>query len=207
RSQESALYRLKDLLDGEGEWARAFTKPDAEKFSAPTVTDVAYPKMGFSVAWNDPKRRVLELESYVATTGARGDATRFTVRNLPDASRVAVLRDGRPQVPGARPPPARSKSRRPADSKEAFPQRGLLLDGVGRQRRHLADHRVALLDDDVANPCIGAQRRVHICGEHQLDREVGLVRALGENTQVVACNHPHEPRLPALYRDIIRYDV
>src|SRR5215467_11549216 len=43
RSQESALYRLKDLLDGEGEWARAFTKPDAEKFSAPTVTEVAYP--------------------------------------------------------------------------------------------------------------------------------------------------------------------
>ena len=60
------------------------------------MTDVAYPKMGFSVAWNDPKRGVLELESYVATTSARGDATRFTVRNLPDASRVAVLRDGRP---------------------------------------------------------------------------------------------------------------
>ena len=79
RGQESALYMLKDLLDGEGEWGRAFNEPDTEKFSAPTVTDVAYPKMGFSVAWNDPPRGVLRLESYAATTSARGDATRFTV--------------------------------------------------------------------------------------------------------------------------------
>ena len=75
---------LKDLLDGEGEWGRAFNEPDTEKFSAPTVTGVDYPKMGFSVAWNDPARGVLQLESYVATTSARGDATRFTVCKLPD---------------------------------------------------------------------------------------------------------------------------
>ncbi|HEV7733520.1 MAG TPA: hypothetical protein VGR62_15240 [Candidatus Binatia bacterium] len=95
RGQESALYMLKDLLDGEGEWSRAFNEPDTEKFSAPTVTGVAYPAMGFSVAWNDPVAAVLQLESYAATTSARGDATRFTVCKLPDASRVNVLRDGR----------------------------------------------------------------------------------------------------------------
>lgn len=95
RGQESALYMLKDLLDGEGEWGRAFNEPDTEKFSAPTVTDVEYPKLGFSVAWNDPERGVLHLESYAATTSARGDATRFRVRNLADPNAVQVRRDGR----------------------------------------------------------------------------------------------------------------
>jgi hypothetical protein len=94
RGQESALYMLKDLLDGEGDWGRAFNEPDTEQFSAPTVTDAEYPKLGFSVAWNDPARGVLLLESYVATSSARGDATRFSVRQLPDASRVQVRRDG-----------------------------------------------------------------------------------------------------------------
>ena len=95
RGQESALYMLKDLLDGEGEWFRAFNEPDTEKFSAPTVTGVDYPKMGFSVAWNDSTRGVLQLESYAATTSARGEATRFTVCKLPDANGVKVLCDGR----------------------------------------------------------------------------------------------------------------
>jgi hypothetical protein len=93
RGQESALYLLKDLLDGEGDWARAF-EPDLEKFAAPTVTDCDYPRMGFSVAWNDLERGVLELESYAATTSARGEATRFRVRNLSEAARVRVTRDG-----------------------------------------------------------------------------------------------------------------
>ncbi len=84
---------LKHLLDGEGEWGRAFSELDTEKFSAPTVTDAEYPKLGFSVAWNDPARGVLLLESFAATSRARGDATRFRVRNLPDAHSVQVRRD------------------------------------------------------------------------------------------------------------------
>ena len=95
RGQESALYMLKDLLEDEGEWGRAFCEPDDEKFAAPTATDAEYPKLGFSVAWNDPERGVLQLESFVATSSARGDATRFCVRNLPDAHGVRVRRDDR----------------------------------------------------------------------------------------------------------------
>ena len=95
RGQESALYLLKDLLDGEGDWWRAFNEPDREKFTAPTVTDSDYPRMGFSVAWNDTERGVLELESFAATSSARGEATRFSVRNLPNAGAVRVSRDGR----------------------------------------------------------------------------------------------------------------
>ena len=93
RGQESALYMLKHLLDGEGDWGRAFTELDNDKFFAPTVVGAEYPKMGFSVAWNDPERGVLQLESFAATSSARGDATRFSVRNLPDARGVQVRRD------------------------------------------------------------------------------------------------------------------
>jgi hypothetical protein len=94
RGQESALYVLKHLLEGEGDWWRAFNETDREKFDAPTVTDCDYPKLGFSVARNEPARGVLLLESYAATSSARGGATRFSVRNLPDPAAVRVLRDG-----------------------------------------------------------------------------------------------------------------
>jgi len=40
-----------------------------------------------------PRRRVLQLESFAATSSARGDATRFCVRNLPNARSVQVRRD------------------------------------------------------------------------------------------------------------------
>jgi hypothetical protein len=93
RGQESALYMLKHLLGGEGEWARAFNELDREKFSAPTVTGADYPKIGFCVAWNDQERGLLCLESFAATSSARGEATRFCVTNLPDAQSVQVRRD------------------------------------------------------------------------------------------------------------------
>ena len=96
RGQESALYMLRHLLDGEGDWGRAFAEVDTDKFSAPTVCGIDYPKIGLSVAWNDRSRGVLRLESYVATRSARGGTTRFTVCNLPDATRAQVLRDDRP---------------------------------------------------------------------------------------------------------------
>ncbi len=40
RGQESALLMLRELLDGEGAWWRAFNESDAEKFAAPTVEGV-----------------------------------------------------------------------------------------------------------------------------------------------------------------------
>src|SRR4029079_14535014 len=47
--------------------------------------------IGLAVACND--RGALRLETYVSTRSARGEATRFQVSNLPDTSRVQVLRD------------------------------------------------------------------------------------------------------------------
>jgi len=94
RGQESALLMLRELLDGEGEWSRAFNESDAEKFIAPTVVNVEYPKMGLSCAANNTSTATLGLETYVATTNAARAKTRFQITQLPDTSIVSVLRDG-----------------------------------------------------------------------------------------------------------------
>ncbi|MCP4006193.1 MAG: hypothetical protein GY725_18575 [bacterium] len=96
RGQESALLMLGDLLEGESGWHAAFNDSDAAKFDAPTVEGVDYPKLGLSRAQNDDSRATLELETYVATAGEVGAATRFRVTQLPDTSNVSVLRDGSP---------------------------------------------------------------------------------------------------------------
>lgn len=96
RGQESALLMLRELLDGEGELFRAFTESDAEKFRAPTVVDVDYPKLGLATAQNDSGKGALELETYVATSADAGAPTRFRVTQLPDAAAVRVLCDGDP---------------------------------------------------------------------------------------------------------------
>ncbi len=96
RGQESALLMLSELLEGEGELYRAFNESDAEKFDAPTVVGVEYPKLGLSCAHNDEARATLELETYVATQSDAGASTQFQVVQLPDASAVKVRRDGAP---------------------------------------------------------------------------------------------------------------
>ncbi len=94
RGQESALLMLRDLLDGEGEWWRAFHAWDPERFAAPTVEGVEYPRLGLAAARNDPASGTLELETYAATGSERGGATRFRVTRLPDSGAVSILRDG-----------------------------------------------------------------------------------------------------------------
>ncbi len=96
RGQESALLMLGDLIDSEGGWFDAFNESDAEKFEAPTVVGVDYPNLGLLRAENDEINGTLELETYVATGGMAGTPTRFRVTQLPDATRVSVLRDGSP---------------------------------------------------------------------------------------------------------------
>ena len=94
RGQESALLMLRELLGGEGELHSAFNTSDAEKFAAPTVTEVDYPNLGLSSAHNDNATSTLKLETYAATPGAAGRATDFCITQLPDVSIVSVMRDG-----------------------------------------------------------------------------------------------------------------
>jgi hypothetical protein len=94
RGQESALLMLRELLDGEGAWERAFREIDDGRFGAPTVEGVEFPKLGISAAWNDEASGSLRVESYAAASGDRGARTQFRVTRLPDAAAVAVTRDG-----------------------------------------------------------------------------------------------------------------
>lgn len=94
RGQESALLILRDLLGGEGDWWRAFNEFDSDKFDAPTVEGVDYPRMGLASAWNDADAGNLKFETYAATKGDRGSPTQFRVTQLPNAAGVSVSRDG-----------------------------------------------------------------------------------------------------------------
>ena len=94
RGQESALLMLRDLLDGEGDWWRAFNETDTEKFAAPTVEGVDFPRIGLASAWNDTASGNLKVETYVAARSDRGSSTRFRVAQIPDSGAVSVSRDG-----------------------------------------------------------------------------------------------------------------
>ena len=96
RGQESALLMLGDLVDSEGGWYDAFNDSDDDKFSAPTVVGVDYPRLGLSRAENNETQATLEVETYVATRSEAGAQTRFRVAQLPDAASVSVMRDGSP---------------------------------------------------------------------------------------------------------------
>jgi hypothetical protein len=94
RGQESALLALRELLHGEGAWERSFRQRDRDRFAAPTVEGVEYPKLGLSAASNDAASGVLRLETYVATRAERGAATKLRVARLPNPAAASVIRDG-----------------------------------------------------------------------------------------------------------------
>ena len=95
RGQESALYMLADVMDG-GEWFAAFNQFDTDRYAAPTVEGVDFPRLGIAQARNDPVDGVLTVETYAASGAAAGEATRWRVSNLPDPEAVIVELDGRP---------------------------------------------------------------------------------------------------------------
>lgn len=94
RGQESALLVLRELLHGEGAWERAFQRRDADRFAAPTVEGVEYPKLALAAAWNDAAAGVLRFETCVATRSERGAATKLRVAQLPAPAAALVTRDG-----------------------------------------------------------------------------------------------------------------
>ena len=94
RGQESAIRILAELLHDEGDWYRAFNESDADKFDAPTIKAVDYPRIGLSRAHNEDRTGVLEFETYAASSDATGASTSLRVTQLPDLAQVSVRRDG-----------------------------------------------------------------------------------------------------------------
>ena len=95
RGQESALLMVADFI-GEGTWSATFNSVDSDRFNAPTVLGVDFPRLGVSEAFNDPDNAILTIGIYAASTTARGERTSFRVTKLPSAGDVKVLRDGQP---------------------------------------------------------------------------------------------------------------
>lgn len=93
RGQLSSLMMMNEIGSA-GAWSQPFTRPNLDKFSQPTVSGVDYPAMGLDQAWNDLSSGVLHLRTYAATAARNGEATNFTVENLPDPGQVFVLRGG-----------------------------------------------------------------------------------------------------------------
>ncbi len=93
RGQLASLMVLSELGEP-GCWGRVFDEPNLHKFDEPTVSGVDYPRIGLTQAWNDLDEGLLHLETYAATTAARGSATTFTVDQLPDPAAVRISADG-----------------------------------------------------------------------------------------------------------------
>lgn len=93
RGQLASLMMLSELGEP-GAWGRVFNEPNVAKFDQPTVTGVDYPNLGIAQAWNALDAGVLWVETYVATSAARGAATTFEVTQLPHAAEVEISCDG-----------------------------------------------------------------------------------------------------------------
>lgn len=95
RGQQSARMMVSEV-GGAGDWARAFDAPHLDKFTAPTVTDIDFPSLGVSQAWNDSSSGTLHVATYPVSPDLRGRATSWRVTGLPSADDVRILRDGQP---------------------------------------------------------------------------------------------------------------
>jgi hypothetical protein len=93
RGQLSSLMVLTELGEP-GAWSRVFNEPNLKKFSEPTVSGVDYPQIGLAQCWNDLDSGALWVETYCATTSARGASTSWKVSGLPNPAAVRVVMDG-----------------------------------------------------------------------------------------------------------------
>lgn len=92
RGQGSAQMMISEIA--EGNWAEAFKVKHMDKYSAPTLEGVDYPRLGIDQAWNDKDNGVLNISTYVADRALAGQQTSWRITNLPNASEAVVICDG-----------------------------------------------------------------------------------------------------------------
>lgn len=78
----------------EGNWMQAFTIKHPDKFIAPTLEGVDYPRLGVDTAWNDKENGVLHIGTYIGDRSAAGQDTSWQITNLPDPAQAIVIRNG-----------------------------------------------------------------------------------------------------------------
>ncbi len=92
RGTSTAQQMISEIA--EGNWIEAFKVKHLDKYSAPTLEGVDYPRIGVDTAWNDKDNGVLHIGTYVGDQSASGQATSWQITNLPDAAAAVVIRDG-----------------------------------------------------------------------------------------------------------------
>ena len=92
RGQGSAQMMISEIA--EGNWADAFKVKHMDKYTAPTLEGVDYPRLGVDQAWNDKDNGVLNISTYVADRSVAGQQTSWRITNLPNASEAVVICDG-----------------------------------------------------------------------------------------------------------------
>ena len=92
RGQSSAQMMISEIA--EGNWIDAFKVKHLDKYTAPTLEGVDYPKLGVDTAWNDKDNGVLHIGTYVAERNSAGQQTSWRITNLPRANEAVVLCDG-----------------------------------------------------------------------------------------------------------------
>ncbi len=92
RGQGSAQHMISEIA--EGSWIDAFQVKHLDKYTAPTLEGVDYPRLGVDTAWNDKDNGVLNIGTYAADRGIDGQPTSWQITNLPNASEAVVICDG-----------------------------------------------------------------------------------------------------------------
>lgn len=98
RGQLSALLMVAEV-GLPGAWRRLFENQGfRDRFSAPAVVGVDFPRLGISRAWNDRQAGLLTITTYVGTPSQEGTATTFRVVRVPgaDLKSMVVTCDGKP---------------------------------------------------------------------------------------------------------------
>ena len=93
RGQLNGLMILSEI-GGPGAWSKVYKGRHEPQYDLPTVTDVDYPQLGISEAFNDSVTGDLHVATYAATTSGKKDPTSWKVTKLPDAQAIAVTCDG-----------------------------------------------------------------------------------------------------------------
>lgn len=92
RGQGAAQMMMSEI--SEGSWIDVFKVKHLDKYTAPTLQGVEYPALGIDTAWNDKSSGVLYIGTYVADRQKAGQATSWTVTNLPNSAEAVVICDG-----------------------------------------------------------------------------------------------------------------
>ena len=93
RGQWSALAMMAEVGE-KGAWSNLFRKPNLEKFNAPTLTNVDFPDLLVSQAFNNKKTQTLNINLLSKNSLKANKKTKIKISKIPDLSTVKVRRDG-----------------------------------------------------------------------------------------------------------------